>query len=329
MRGRYLLLLVLVLAAGVVGTLYIIPSDSYIYLPDEARAADPLVTVPDEEEETTEDGIYIVDVLVRRASVLEELLPGLFEGATLVPEENLNPLGVSDAARRESSLQDMTKSQKIAAAVALRELGYDVKAEPSGVLVSQVDPDAPAAGELEIGDVIVAADGEEIRTTADLARHMENEVEAGDTVELTVRREGKTQSVRVGTTESADSGRPVFGILVEQEASIELPVDIEIDAGNIGGPSAGLAFALDIVDELGDDVDGGRKVVVTGTIDLDGAVGPIGGIKQKTIGAREADADVFIVPEENAAEARQHADDLRVVAVSNFDQALAALETPA
>jgi PDZ domain-containing protein len=329
LRRRYLILVVIALLAAVLGALYIIPSDHYVYLPDRARAADPLVKVPDDENQATENGIYMVDVIVRRASILERLVPGLFEGATLVPEERLNPLGVSDAARRESSLQDMTKSQQVAAAAALRELGYDVEAVPNGVLVSQVAPDTPAAGKLEIGDVIVRVRNQEIRTTTQLARYMEENVEPGETVEVTVRRGDGLEQVEVGTTRSPGSDRPVFGILVEQEADITLPVDIAIDAGDIGGPSAGLAFALDIVDEVGSDIDDGRKIVVTGAIAIDGTVEPIGGIKQKTIGAREADADVFVVPEENAAEAREHADGLTIVSVSTLDEALAALETSA
>ncbi len=317
------------LLVACLGALYIVPSNHYVYLPDRARAADPLVKVPDDDNQATENGIYMVDVIVRRASILERLVPGLFEGATLVAEERLNPLGVSDDARREASLQDMTKSQQVAAAVALRELNYDVKAVPNGVLVSQVAPDAPAAGALEIGDIIVRVENEEIRTTTQLTRYMRDNVDAGQSVEVTVRRGDGLEQVRVGTTQSPDAGRPVFGILVEQEADITLPIDISIDAGNIGGPSAGLAFALDIVDEVGADIDGGRKIVVTGAIALDGTVEPIGGIKQKTIGAREADADLFVVPEENAAEAQRYADDLRVVSVSTFDEALAALETAA
>jgi PDZ domain-containing protein len=103
-------------------------------------------------------------------------------------------------------------------------------------------------------------------------------------------------------------------------------VDVSIDAGSIGGPSAGLAFALGIVDELGeDDLTDGRTVVVTGELALDGTVIPIGGVKQKTIGAKEAGADLFIVPDANAEEARKYADGLEIVAVSNFDEALAAL----
>lgn len=329
LRGRFLFLALVVVVLAIVGALYIIPSNHYVYLPDRARPADPLVKVPGDDTGSQESGIYMVDVLVRRASILERLFPGIVQGATLVPESSANPLGVSDRQRRRSSLQDMTRSQQISAAVALRELGYDVRAVANGVIVSQVVPDAPADGKLEIGDVIVAVDGRRVRTTTQLQRYMQQQVEVGEVVEVTVERGDGRRNVEVGTQASSRADRPVFGILVEQDADITLPVKISIDAGNIGGPSAGLAFALEIVDELGPDIDEGRKIVVTGAIAIDGAVEPIGGIKQKTISAREADADLFVVPKENAAEARQHADGLRIVSVSTLDEALARLERTA
>ncbi len=143
---------------------------------------------------------------------------------------------------------------------------------------------------------------------------------------MVVMRDGKRTPVTVGTSESPeDPDQAVTGIIVADAATFDLPVDVSIDAGSIGGPSAGLAFALGIVDELGDDIDRGRTVVVTGELALDGTVIPIGGIKQKTIGAKEAGADVFIVPDANAEEARKYADGLEIVAVSNFDEAIDAL----
>ena len=103
---------------------------------------------------------------------------------------------------------------------------------------------------------------------------------------------------------------------------------MEIDLGSVGGPSAGLAFALDIVEELRGGVDRGRRIAATGQIELDGSVTPVGAIKQKVIGARRAGADVFLVPAgDNAAVARRHAGDLRVIAVESFGQALRALAT--
>ena len=125
-----------------------------------------------------------------------------------------------------------------------------------------------------------------------------------------------------------DPSRPIVGIRVDQEADIELPIDIEIDLGQVGGPSAGLAFALEIARMLGRNVTKGCDVAATGELALDGSVLPVGGLKQKTIGAEKTGVDVFLVPAgENAAEARSHAEDLEIVAVDSYQQALRALAT--
>jgi PDZ domain-containing protein len=108
---------------------------------------------------------------------------------------------------------------------------------------------------------------------------------------------------------------------------VKLPLQVRINTGEVGGPSAGLAFALDVLNELGRDVDRGNKVVASGELHLDGSVGAVGGIKQKTIGARRAGADVFLVPGDNEREARRHAGGLRVIAVNSFRQALRSLAT--
>ena len=120
----------------------------------------------------------------------------------------------------------------------------------------------------------------------------------------------------------------VVGIEVGQAVDPHLPLDIEINTGNVGGPSAGLAFALALLEDLGHDVDHGRKVAVTGALALDGTVLPVGGIQQKVIGARRAGAQVFVVPAgDNAREARRYADGMRVVPVKSFRQALQKLAT--
>jgi Lon-like protease len=266
-------------------------------------------------------------VRVSRASLLERIFPSIYEGATLVPEQVLNPQGVSDRQRRTSSLNDMSRSQQVAITVALRELGREVAVEPLGAEVVLVQPGSPAEGNLFVGDIIVAARGESVRTTSGLRAVMEP-VRPGQRVELTVRREGKTVRVTLGTRASEETPpRAIVGIQVDDAQRFDFPVDIEINAGSIGGPSAGLAFALDILDELGREVDDGRRVVATGAINLEGDVLAIGGIRQKVVGAREAEADVFLVPDANAEEARRYADDLEIVAVSDFDEALSELAT--
>lgn len=324
-RGLLASLLVL---GGTAAALWLIPSDQYLLLPDAARPVEPLVSVPDEQtgEDEEEGGIYMVDILVRKANLLERLFPGLQEGASLVPARVLNPEGVSEKQRRQSSNLEMTRSQLIAAAVALEALGYAVDSEPSGAEISLVVPDSPAAAAgLQPGDVIVEARGRDIRFLSDLSDAMEG-VRPGENVTITVDRNDGLEDYTLTTIESdREPERAVIGVVVQQAATIDLPVDVSIDAGSIGGPSAGLAFALDIVDELGTDVDRGRRIVVTGELGLDGQVDAIGGVKQKTIGAKEAGADIFVVPEGNADEARQYADGLEIVPVETFDEALEAL----
>ena len=300
------------------------PSDDYIFLPDPARPVEPLVQVQGEKDRPGPGGIYMVDVVIRKASLLEKYFPGVHQGATLVPAKVYNPQGVSEQIQRQQGLEEMSASQMIAAAVALRHLGYDVSSH--GAEVSAVDVGAPADGVLKPGDVILGAQGKDVSTPEGLRNIMAG-VKPGEHVTLRIDRGGTEQTVTVGTKESTDKPpRAIMGILIQPK--LDLPVKIRINTGQIGGPSAGLAFALDIIDELGPaDIDHGEKVAATGEMALDGSVEEIGGIKQKTFGARDAGADVFLVPDANAAAARKYADGLRIIPVSNLDEALHALAT--
>lgn len=325
-------LLIAFLAAlgATVGLLFALPDeDTYLFLPDEPHPVAPLVEVEDGKPPDDKGGLYFVDVLVRQPSIAERLLSGLFyDGVSLVPAEAVNPTGLSERDRRRASLQVMTRSQQVAAAVALRAAGYDVAATENGAFVVQVLADTPAAGKLHPSDVIAEIDGTRIDSLARL-RSVLSGRKPGEEVALLVRR-GQRQ-VRISLELAADPHdrqRGFMGVLVEQSVRVRLPLDVEIDAGNVGGPSAGLAFALGVLEKLGRDVDHGRRVAVTGEIGLDGSVGSVGGIKQKTIGARDAGIQIFLVPAgDNAREARRYADGMRVVPVQTFEQALQALAT--
>jgi Lon-like protease len=274
-------------------------------------------------------GIYFVDVIIRKSSLLEELLSPLRpDGAELVPAEAIVPPGTDFEERRRQNLRQMDRSQEIAAAVALKELGRDVGSDPAGALVVAVAPDAPADGKLEATDVIVSVDGKPVKTPDDL-RRLVGDRKPGDQVRIGVRSGGAVRTEVLSTIESPEeNGRAIIGIQVEQSAEIDLPVDVDIDLGGVGGPSAGLAFSLEVLEQLGRDVDRGYRVAATGEIELDGGVAPIGGIKQKTLGAKEAGIEVFLVPAgENAEEARRNANGLRIIAVDSFQQALRRLAT--
>ena len=316
----------LVVATGVV--LYLVPSHDYLLLPDGAHPVAPLVRVQGGHDPRGPGGIYFVDVFERRASMLESLFPFIRSGSTLVPARLLVPPGVSDAAQRRADLREMTISQQVAAAVALRRLGYHVVAKPDGVTVDAIDLGTHAVGKLQPTDVIRSVNGVATLTIARL-RTVLGRAHPGQVVALGVRRGDETVIVRVQTVaDPSNTHRAIVGFAPDQAALIKLPLSVRIDAGNVGGPSAGLAFALEVMEELGHNVDRGYKVAATGQMELDGTIAPIGGVKQKTFGVREAKADVFLVPAgDNAAEARRYAHGLRIIAVKSFPQALQALAT--
>ena len=323
--GR-LLLLGVVLFAVAVG-LYIAPSNEYIFLPDKAHPVAPLVKVQGGHD-PVQGGVYFVDVVVRKATILEKLFGGLHKGADLYPATAVNPPGVNEQQRRTIDLQDMRHSQQVAAAVALRAAGEPVVLRPTGALIDGVFPRTPAAGRLHPDDVIVAISGKQIRTPHDVYLAMSSR-KIGQVVAVTVRRGKQTLVRRLKTiTSGGKPARAVIGVSIEPAVDIHLPFPVSIDAGNVGGPSAGLAFALEVLEKLGRNVVHGRKIAATGEIFPDGSVGPIGGIKQKTIGAREAGVDAFLVPAgDNARDARKEADGLRIIPVESFSQALRALAT--
>jgi PDZ domain-containing protein len=319
----------LVVLGAVFLVLWLTPSGSYVFLPDQAHPVAPLVTVKGEHRPTDGGGIYFVDVIVRKATLLERLFAGVRpDGATLYPANAVNPPGAGESARRQQDLRAMTRSQQIAAAVAERALGYKVAAQPTGALIADVDPSKPAAGKLEPTDVIVGVDGRPVRTPSDLRRLIRRH-KPGETVRFAVRSGTSLRTVIVRTVpDPANPTRPIVGVLVDQSANVKLPVPVRIDTQGVGGPSAGLAFALDLMEELGRDVDRGYRVAATGEIALDGSVGPIGGVEQKTIGARRSHVDVFLVPAgDNAREARRYAGGLRIIPVDSFRQALRSLAT--
>jgi len=307
--------------------LWLVPSNSYIFLPDRAHAVDPLVQVQGGHKQRG-GGIYFVDIFVRKASLIERIWPGIHEGAELVPSSAFLAPGVSNTERIAADQREMTRSQQIAGAVALRAAGFRVRAIPTGALVQQVAGDAPAAGKLLPTDVIVAAGHRRVRSPADL-RAIVGRRRPGDTIELSVRRGSQLMKVVVRTVaDPQQRGRSIIGIFVDQAAFIKLPRRVKINAGSVGGPSAGLAFALDVLEQLGKDVDHGRRIAATGQLQLDGTVTAVGGLAQKTIGVRRSGIHFFLVPAgENAAEARRFSHGVRIVPVHSFRQALRALAT--
>jgi PDZ domain-containing protein len=313
---------------AVFAALWVLPSRDYIFLPDIAHPVAPLVHVSGGHEPHNGGAIYFVDVLIRKATLLEELLGGPESGSSLYPADDVVPAGITAAQNNTVGLSEMLSSQQIAAAVALRADGRKVTTPDNGVLIYAIMPGYPASNRLEPYDVVVGIDGVPLRTTEQFSSAL-HRVRVGAPITLTVLRDGSHVRVRLRTTANPkDRKQPFLGVYIEQNQTVDLPVKISIDSGQIGGPSAGLAFALEVLQQLGRNVDHGLRIAATGQLTLGGQVQPIGGIEQKTIGAREAHVDAFLVPAgQNATDAEKYAHGLRIIPVYSFQQALHALAT--
>ncbi|MFX4291257.1 PDZ domain-containing protein [Streptomyces bohaiensis] len=285
-----------------------------------------------------------------RMSVADAMRGWLSPRAGVVPYETLYPDDRTADEVDQENAEEFSRSQESAKAVALRELGYELESE---TIVDSVVRGGPAEGELRAGDVILEVDGEPIDEPAQVAEVVTRHT-ADEKVVFTVRRpadeeeaaataasdsadEGADEGagegadevldVTVTTAAAEDDGRAIVGI--QAGTAYVFPFEIDIELADVGGPSAGLMFALGIIDKLTpEDLTGGTFVAGTGTIAEDGRVGPIGGVLMKTIAARDQGAEYFLTPEANCRSLRDGSapDDLTLVSVGTLDDALTALE---
>ncbi len=234
----------------------------------------------------------------------------------------------SDAEQRRHNRHLMDSSKDAATIVALEHLGVDA-ADFTGVLFLETVAGGPADGLLEATDVILSIDGTAVTTVASL-RAVLAEMEPGAKTVITVENfeTGDRRDVELTLGAHPDSGGPFIGLsgIAERVERSPLPFEVDIASGAVGGPSAGLAFTLVMLDVLTPgELTGGKRIAVTGAIRLDGSVGDVGGVAQKAVTARNAGAQMIIVPEASVDDARAGAGDVPVVGVANLDDALQAL----
>jgi PDZ domain-containing protein len=267
--------------------------------------------------------VQVVGNRERTPSWFELALAWMDSSRAVVPLDSVFPEGVTTEQRDERNATLMVDSQHEATAAALNELGYDTGAQ---VTVVDAVTDSPADGTLEPDDVITAIGG----TTVDSAGQLREAVQdaAGDPVTLTILRDGAEKTVEVTPEKHVEGGVTTWLIGVTLRTDYDFPIDVTIQLDNVGGPSAGMMFALGIIDTLTEgELNGGENVAGTGTIDAAGTVGPIGGIRQKLYGARDAGAEYFLAPASNCDEVVGHVPDgLQVIRTATLDESLAALE---
>lgn len=291
-------------------------------------ADQPLISVDGAETYPTSGSLDLltVEVLGNREQTPSwfELAGAWFDPArAVVPIDDIFPEGVTTEDRNAENAALMVDSQKEATAAALIELGYDVD---SLVRVFDLTQDSPSEGLLETDDIIRSVDGVPVSTTEVLRDGIN--AAGGSPVELTVDRGGDDETVTVTPTETEIDGETRWAIGVTIMQDFAFPIDVTIQLNNVGGPSAGMMFALGIVDTLTPgELTGGERFAGTGTIDAEGRVGPIGGIRQKLYGAKDAGAEWFLSPDRNCPEVVGHIPDgLRVFSVADLDDALAVVE---
>ena len=249
---------------------------------------------------------------------LTKAIAGWLDGTVaVVPQREIFPPGQTQQDTDRENQREMVDSQQAAAAAALTELGFDVK---HALKVTGLTDDAVAKAVIKDGDEILGLNGTDtpeldgLRTALDATR-------PGDTVTVTIRRGGKQSEVTTRTIRGSD-GTSALGVYIGR--SYVLPFQVRIQLDDIGGPSAGMMFALGIIDLLTPgDLTGGKQIAGTGTMeDESGKVGEIGGIRQKLVGARRAGAAWFLAPAGNCNEVVGHVPDgLRVVKVATLGQA--------
>jgi len=290
--------------------------------PGRAQAVNSVITVTGHASYPPQGKLFYTTVSVReRVNPYEALAGWLDPTVDVIAEQRIRGTVPPDQFQR-MNVEAMADSKTTAEVLALRQLGFtDLGA---GAEVAEVQPGQPAASVLERNDVIVGIDGRAVSTSGDAVAAIRARA-PGDTIRMQTRRNGGPPTEVEAVLGRSDEGKPLLGVRLSTK--IKLPFEITIDSGRVVGPSAGLAYALELLDLLTPgELTGGSSVAATGELQPDGTVGAIGGVAQKTVTVRRAGAKVFLVPKANEAEARAHAGShLQVLGVGSFAEAIQAL----
>jgi PDZ domain-containing protein len=254
----------------------------------------------------------------------------LSDSVDLYPKDVILPKGVTPSELSEISIQNMRTSENVAIAVALNSLGYDIQSEGDGVLVVGILDDSPVKDKLLKDDLIISISGEDkitysVNSSTQFISLLRT-FSIGEIVSIGVQRNEKEVQIETQLIEHIEyKNEPMVGFLASTpNQRFVFPINVDIDTGSVGGPSAGLMMALNVYNKLTEaDITNSAIIAGTGTIEIDGSVGPVGGVKQKVIAAKRAGATLILVPTSNYQDAIPYEDnETLIVAVNSFDNAL-------
>jgi PDZ domain-containing protein len=288
------------------------------------------ITIEAAQEYESEGNLY--QLTVRRDIANYALYTWAYfsDSVDLYPKEVILPKGVTPSELSQISLQNMQTSENVAIAVALNSLGYNVQSEGDGVLVVGILDDSPVKGKLLKNDLIISVSGEkEIIYSVNSSTQFISLLRTfsiGETVIIGILRNDKKIQIETELIEHIEyKNEPMVGFLASTpNQRFTFPINVDIDTGRVGGPSAGLMMALNVYNKLSEtDITNSTVIAGTGTIEIDGSVGPVGGVKQKVIAAKRAGATLILVPTANYEDAKSYKDDeTSIVAVESFKNAL-------
>ena len=301
-----------------------------VELPYLAYSAGP---VSDAADNVVADGVEVyppkgellmLTAIHQDVNIFEAIIAGFDPTVDLAEKQTRRRVGETDEQYRNRVLQQMSDSNFRAVAVALDYLGYEMI--PSEVVINEFVEGAPAGDVLELGDTIIGVAGRQVESVEDIGAALAG-LEPGDVVSITVGRAGSLIDVDVELTSSSeDPDRVLIGIV--PGVLTQPPFPLSIDAGDVGGPSAGMMHTIAIIDTLTEgELTKGRVIAGTGTINLDGTIGRIGNVRQKVVGAEAAGAEYMLVPAGNYEVAlTAERDDIVIVPVSTLQEAIEFLE---
>ncbi|HMA59264.1 MAG TPA: PDZ domain-containing protein [Halanaerobiales bacterium] len=308
-----------------------IPTPYYVMSPGIAEELGPIITVENGHKDNIKGSFLLTAVGSQKATIWDYIYVNTFnpDGFELEILSEQLPEGI-DMEKYLQMMSDLMEESKMTAeAVALRKLGYEVKVQGEGVEIIEVLEASQAYNELKNGDIIKNIDGQKVEIASEAVDIIRNR-EVGDKVNIEVIRDNERLAFTVETIELSESpGKPSIGILIRtKNLDYEFPIQVSYDTGNIVGPSAGGMFALEIYNQLvEEDLTDGKRIAGTGTINLEGEIGQIDGIVQKIIAAENAEAEIFIVPQENYEKAKTVETNLKLVPVETFDDAIEFLKS--
>ncbi|MWC27025.1 SepM family pheromone-processing serine protease [Paenibacillus sp. MMS18-CY102] len=312
--------------------LFLLPMPYYLYQPGTVEPLSAAVSVADGKKDS-KGTFNLTTVLSVRANNVATVLYGLFAKDTELRKASDVKGNLSDAEYMRVLDHMWSSSQQTSVAAAMGEAGLTVEPTVTGQFLRMLQPGSDAQGVLEIGDVLIKVDDLAVKELSAVIDYLGSSKKVGDTVTLTYLRDGEQHAGQVKLIGIDGSNQPGIGAVFEPEYAISSSRSITFAESEIGGPSAGLMFSLEILDQLlPEDLTHGLKIAGTGTIDLNGRVGQIGGMRDKIVAAHKAGVDLFFCPKDTDAsstnaqdaidEASKRGYTLRIVPVATLKEAV-------